>query len=154
MISQRWRYNGRGSVVMRFLTSSPVKCAAARVILAISSPFLLASSPPLFYHSSRFSIRGADKNMHNARHDRQAFQVVKLVQELGAACCFGDMLGFVNQDGVGLSVQECLFKNQTEPCSVRDTFPGSFCLPGNLPGEPWHLFLIIKDIFNTWLLYQ
>src|SRR5712691_5893371 len=57
MISQRWRYNGRGSVVMRFLTSSPVKCAAARVILAISSPFLLASSPPLFYHSSRFSIR-------------------------------------------------------------------------------------------------
>src|SRR5258708_39885786 len=56
MISQRWRYNGRGSVLMRFLTSSAVKCAAARVILAISSPFLLASSPPLFYHSLRFSI--------------------------------------------------------------------------------------------------
>src|SRR5713226_10400150 len=57
MISQRWRYNGRGSVVMRFLTSSTVKCPAARVILAISSPFLLASSPPLFYHSTRIGMR-------------------------------------------------------------------------------------------------
>src|SRR5437660_1225706 len=57
MISQRWRYNGRGSLIIRLLTSSSVKCPAARVILAIFSPSLLARSPPLFYHSMRFSIK-------------------------------------------------------------------------------------------------
>src|SRR5712692_3804425 len=57
MISHRCRYKGRGSVLMRVFTSSCVRWAAARVTLAISSLFSFQSSPPLFYHSTRISIR-------------------------------------------------------------------------------------------------
>src|SRR5438128_7068928 len=57
MISHRCRYKGRGSVLIRFFTSSTVRCAAARVILAIPSLFCFQSSPPLFYHSTRIGIR-------------------------------------------------------------------------------------------------
>src|SRR6266699_419140 len=56
MMSHRWRYKGRGSVLIRFFTSSTVRCAAARVILAIPSLFCFQSSPPLFYHSTRIGI--------------------------------------------------------------------------------------------------
>src|SRR6266436_6937659 len=56
MISHRCRYKGRGSVLMRFFTSSIDRCAAARVILAIPSLFWFQSSPPLFYHSTRIGI--------------------------------------------------------------------------------------------------
>src|SRR5260221_14259366 len=57
MISHRCRYKGRGSVLMRFFTSSIDRCAAARVILAIPSLFWFQSSPPLFYHSTRIGMR-------------------------------------------------------------------------------------------------
>src|SRR2546426_10781522 len=56
MISHRCRYKGRGSVLIRVFTSSIVRWAAARVILAISSLFCFQSSPPLFYHSTRIGI--------------------------------------------------------------------------------------------------
>src|SRR6266446_10557767 len=56
MISHRCRYKGRGSVFMRFFTSSIDRCAAALVILAIPSLFWFQSSPPLFYHSTRIGI--------------------------------------------------------------------------------------------------
>src|SRR6266487_5581073 len=56
MMSHRWRYKGRGSVLIRFFTSSTVRCAAARVILAIPSLFCFQSSPPLFYHSTRIGM--------------------------------------------------------------------------------------------------
>src|SRR6266567_7237363 len=59
MMSHRWRYKGRGSVLIRFFTSSTVRCAAARVILAIPSLFCFQSSPPLFYHSTRIGIKRA-----------------------------------------------------------------------------------------------
>src|SRR6266487_5291709 len=58
MMSHRWRYKGRGSVLIRFFTSSTVRCAAARVILAIPSLFCFQSSPPLFYHSTRIGMIG------------------------------------------------------------------------------------------------
>src|SRR5260370_33941029 len=57
MISHRCRYKARGSVLMRVFTSSSVRWVAARVTLAISSLFSFQSSPPLFYHSTRISIR-------------------------------------------------------------------------------------------------
>src|SRR5437588_13054584 len=56
MMSHRWRYKGRGSVLIRFFTSSTVRCPAARVILAIPSLFCFQSSPPLFYHRTRIGI--------------------------------------------------------------------------------------------------
>src|SRR6266567_3976825 len=58
MISHRCRYKGRGSLLIRFFTSSIVRCAAARVILAMSSPSLFETFPPLFYHGTRIGIRG------------------------------------------------------------------------------------------------
>src|SRR6266699_1137721 len=61
MMSHRWRYKGRGSVLIRFFTSSTVRCAAARVILAIPSLFCFQSSPPLFYHSTRIGMSTPDK---------------------------------------------------------------------------------------------
>src|SRR5258708_22068477 len=57
MISHRCRYKARGSVLMRVYTSSSVRWVGARVTLAISSLFSFQSSPPLFYHSPRISIR-------------------------------------------------------------------------------------------------
>src|SRR5260370_7135671 len=57
MISHRCRYKARGSVLMRVFTSSSVRWVAARVTLAISSLFSFQSSPPLFYHSTRISMR-------------------------------------------------------------------------------------------------
>src|SRR5437588_3644799 len=68
MISQRWRYNGRGSLIIRLLTSSSVKCPTARVILAIFSPSLLVRSPPLFFHSMRFSMRTAPQSVSRVMH--------------------------------------------------------------------------------------
>lgn len=34
--------------------------------------------------------------MDNSRHDGQTFQVIKLVEKLGASCCLCDMLSFIN----------------------------------------------------------
>src|SRR6266849_4036446 len=65
MISHRCRYKGRGSVIIRFFTSSLGRCAAARVILAMSSLSLLASLPPLFYHRTRFSITSPLGTVHS-----------------------------------------------------------------------------------------
>src|SRR6266849_10579717 len=64
MISHRCRYKGRGSVLMRFFTSSIDRCAAARVILAIPSLFWFQSSPPLFYHSTRIGMRRCAERRH------------------------------------------------------------------------------------------
>src|SRR5260370_35768144 len=65
MISHRCRYKGRGSVIIRFFTSSLGRCAAARVILAMSSLSLLASLPPLFYHRTRVSITSPLGTVHS-----------------------------------------------------------------------------------------
>src|SRR5260370_2106408 len=65
MISHRCRFKGRGSVILRFFTSSLGRCAAARVILAMSSLSLLASLPPLFYHRTRFSITSPLGTVHS-----------------------------------------------------------------------------------------
>src|SRR5260221_14525154 len=59
MISHRCRHHGRGSVFDRFFTSSSERCAAARVILAISSSALFKILPPLFYHRMRIGMRWA-----------------------------------------------------------------------------------------------
>src|SRR5260370_16531784 len=65
MISHRCRFKGRGSVIIRFFTSSLGRCAAARVILAMPSLSLLASLPPLFYHRTRFSITSPLGTVHS-----------------------------------------------------------------------------------------
>ncbi len=52
-------------MIIRFFTSSLGRCAAARVILAMSSLSLLASLPPLFYHRTRFSITSPLGTVHS-----------------------------------------------------------------------------------------
>src|SRR5260221_5003826 len=80
MISHRCRYKARGSVLMRVFTSSSVRWVAARVTLAISSLFSFQSSPPLFYHSTRISIRS---------YLNSSIAHVLLVNDLTCGCSHG-----------------------------------------------------------------
>src|SRR6266571_8449360 len=57
MISHRCRCKGRGAVLIRFFTSSVVRCSAACVILAIHSLFSFSLSSSLFSHRTRIGIK-------------------------------------------------------------------------------------------------
>src|SRR5438874_8396859 len=92
-------------------------------------------------------IVGPYQNVDNSCHDRQAFQVVKLVQELGASCGFSHMLGFIDQNGIRLSLDERLLKEETQSCCVGVSFPGGaarvigpvWSTQADVPGHQWRI---------------
>jgi len=64
------------------------------------------------------------------------------------------MLSFIDQDGIRLSVQERLLKEQAQPCCIGHPFPGPFFWAMNLPGKQGQMSPIRNFILNLWSLEQ